>query len=189
MNNLIFVTVATVTMFGMWASHSAGADSEEAGVRQVIVGVADAATAFPCTKDHDSVLRFFAKDFSSIDDVEQGSIQNLEHTLRQLERDLADDALTITDRVSDIVVHVVGSIAWSTYKEKLTIVHRDGTAEDESLCTAIFIKTDTRWLYQHEHCSSYPTMPATDLQDSSQLTRIESHLSQGVSGRLLQKGE
>lgn len=189
MKNLIFVTVATVTMFVMWPSNSAGADSDEARVRQVILGVAEAATAFPRTKDHDSVLRFFAKDFSSIDDVERGSIQNLENTLRQLERDLADDVLTITDRVSDIVVHVGGAIAWSTYKEMLTIAHRDGTAEDESLCTAILIKKDTSWLYQHEHCSSYPPLPATDLQDSSKLTSIENHLSQAVSWRLLQKGE
>jgi len=56
-------------------------------VRQAILDVADAVMAFPRTNNYESVLRFFAEDYMSIDDSERGFIETLKQTLRELGRD------------------------------------------------------------------------------------------------------
>jgi len=43
--------------------------------------------AFPRTNNYESVLRFFAEDYMSIDDSERGFIETLKQTLRELGRD------------------------------------------------------------------------------------------------------
>lgn len=159
------------------------AESEEATVQHVITAVADAVTAFPHTKDRQSVLKFFMNNFSSIDDVERGSIQTLEKTLTEIEKDLAKESLIMTEKISNITVHLSGKVAWATYDDMLTLARQHGTVEEEALCTAILRKTDAGWLYQHEHCSAYPTQSETELRDGNQLTRHERNAAEGADLR------
>jgi ketosteroid isomerase-like protein len=171
--------LAVLLVLVMSSSDEVLAESEEATVQHVITAVADAVTAFPHTKDRQSVLKFFMQNFSSIDDVERGSIQTLENTLTEIEKDLAKESLMMTEKISNITVHVSGTVAWATYNDVLTLARQHGTVEEEALCTAILRKTDAGWFYQHEHCSAYPTQPETELRDGSQLTRHERSVAAG----------
>jgi hypothetical protein len=145
---------AMIMMLAVWATNEVSAGSEEAAVQQVITDLTHAVAAFPQTKDRQSILKFFAKDFSSVDDGEWGSVQDIETMLKNLEGELRQAPLTITNRASHIVVYIAGSFAWATYDEILTIEGEQVTVDDAGLCTAILTKTTTGWLYQHEHCSS-----------------------------------
>lgn len=181
------ILVATLSMVPI-CPEPAWPDSDEARVRQVILDVADAVMAFPRTKNYESVLRFFAKDYMSIDDSERGSIENLKHTLRELERDSLQETVTITEEISHLEVHVEGTVAWSTYDDVLRITHSSGIVGARALCTAVFRKIERAWLYTHEHCSSYSTEPGTGLQERSKLTKTPL-TSAGASGRRVKFGE
>lgn len=143
---LVAMTVCTA-----WSPHHVWAISEEETVQRVITDMASAVTAFPTTRDRHSVLKYFAKEFSSIDDAERGSLQTVEHMLADIEE--GPSFLKVTERISNIVVHLTGNIAWSTYDDVLTIQGEQMREEDMSVCTAILTKTETKWLYLHEHCS------------------------------------
>jgi hypothetical protein len=145
------------------------AGAEEAAVQQVITDLTRAVAAFPQTKDRQSILRFFAKDFSSVDDGEWGSVQDIETMLKNLEGELSRAPLTISNRASHIVVHMAETFAWATYDEILTIEGEQVTVDDAGLCTAILTKTTTGWLYQHEHCSSSRTQQGSAPQETSRL--------------------
>jgi ketosteroid isomerase-like protein len=181
----IFVLAAILALV-MSTTNAGWAESEEAKVQHMITAVADAVTAFPHTKDHQSVLKFFMKDFSSVDDMERGSIQTLENSLAEIEKDLAKESLIISEQISHIAVHVFGTVAWATYDDVLTIARPQGTAKEEDVCTAIFRKTDRGWLYQHEHCSAYLTHDDTELEDGSRLTRGENSAVERNSAKLIQ---
>ena len=164
----IFV-LAAILVFAMFSTDEIRAESEEATVRHVLTAVADAVTAFPDTKNRQSVLKFFLQDFSSVDDVERGSIQTLENTLTEIEKDLTKQALIMSEQITNITVRVFGTVALSTYDDTLTITGQQGTVKEEGVCTAVLRKTDVGWLYQHEHCSSYPKRDDTELQDGNRL--------------------
>ena len=161
--------LATIMMLALSTTNGVSAGSEEAAVQQVITDLAQAVAAFPQSKDRQSILKFFAKDFSSVDDAEWGSVQDIETMLKNLERELSRTPLTITNRASHIVVHIAGTFAWATYDEILTIEGEQITVDDAGLCTAILTKTTTGWLYQHEHCSSSRTQQNPAIQETSRL--------------------
>ena len=160
---------ATIMILAVWTANEVSAGSEEAAVQQVITDLTHAVAAFPQTKDRQSILKFFAKDFSSVDDAEWGSVQDIETMLKNLEGELSRAPLTITNRASHIVVHIAGTFAWATYDEILTIEGEQVTVDDAGLCTAILTKTTTGWLYQHEHCSSSRTQQNPAIQETSSL--------------------
>ena len=169
--------LAVLLVLVIYSSNEVWAESEEATVQHVITALADAVTAFPHTKDRQSVLKFFMKDFSSIDGLERGSIQTLENTLTEIEKDLDNESLMMTEQISNITVHMSGTVAWVIYDDMLTLARQHATVEEKALCTAILRKTDAGWLYQHEHCSDYPTQSGGD---ASELTRHEGSTSEGA---------
>jgi len=96
--------------------------------------------------------------------------------------------LAITEEISNLEVHVQGTVAWSTYDDVLRITHSDGIVGERALCTVVFRKIESAWLYTHKHCSAYSTKPETGLQESSKLTKT--HLtSTGASGRRVKFGQ
>ncbi len=165
----VLTLFVTIIMLVLWASNEVSAGPEEAAVQQVITDLTHAVAAFPQTKNRQSILKFFAKDFSSVDDAEWGSVQDIETMLKNLEGELSRAPLTITNRASHIVVHIAGTFAWATYDEILTIEGEQVTVDDAGLCTAILTKTTTGWLYQHEHCSSSRTQQNPAIQETSSL--------------------
>ena len=172
--------LAVLLVLVIYSSNEVWAESEEATVQHVITALADAVTAFPHTKDRQSVLKFFMKDFSSVDGLEHGSIQTMENTLTEIEKDLANESLMMTEQISNITVHMSGTVAWVTYDDVLTLARQHATVEEKALCTAILRKTKAGWLYQHEHCSAYPTQSEKDPRDASELTRHEGSTSEGA---------
>ncbi len=165
--------LAAIIMLVLWTTNQAWAESEEAAVQRVITDLANAFAAFPRTKDRQSVLKFFTKDFSSVDDEDRGSLQDVEKMLTDLEMELNRGPVMIADRTSHIVGHVAGAFAWATYDEVLTIARGQVTVEDAGPCTVILRKTQTGWLYQHEHCSSSRTQQGPASQETSKLASHE----------------
>jgi ketosteroid isomerase-like protein len=156
----------------VWASSPAWPDSEDLKVQRVITDLAEAYMAFPQTRDRHSVMKYFAPDYSFFDDGGPRSLDDVERMLADLEQDLARGPLVITEQISDIAVHPNGAVAWATYEDRVTIARHGDTTEDAALCTAIFHKTVTGWVYQHEHCSSYPLGNESDPQELTKLTWI-----------------
>ena len=138
-----------------WVASPAWPASEDLEVQRVIREAAEAYVAFPQTRDRHSVTKYFAPDYSFFDDIGARSFQDIERMLADLEQDLARGPVVITEQITHITVHQVDrTLAWATYQDRVTVVRLGRITEDEALCTAIFHKTLTGWVYQHEHCSS-----------------------------------
>ena len=116
--------LVAMTVCIVWSPNHVGAKSEEETVQRAISNMASAVTAFPTTRDRHSVLKYFAEEFSSIDDAKRGSLQEGEQM-----------------------------------------------REDTSVCTAILTKTETKWLYLHEHCSSSQSSRDPQLRNNFKLAR------------------
>lgn len=98
------------------------AGTDEEAVQNTILGLAQATTDFSKTKDRQAVLKFFAADFSAIDDGEVGSLKDVEKMLTDLEEQLkGQDRIAISDEVSHIIVQISGPLAWARYDEVLTV--------------------------------------------------------------------
>ena len=138
----------------VWVASPVWPASEDLEVHRVIRDLAEAYMAFPQTRDRQSVLQYFAPDYSFFDDMGARSFQDLERMLADLEQDLAHGPVVITEQITHIAVHHLAStLAWATYQDRVIVVRNGRTTEDEALCTAIFHKTPGGWVYQHEHCS------------------------------------
>ena len=172
-----FLSITLLVACTVWTASSAWPDSDDAKVRQVITDVAEAYMAFPQTRDRQSVVRSFAPDYTFFDDAEVRSFQDFERTLAELEEDLARGPIVITEQITDLAVHVDVAVAWATYQDRVTIVRDGDTTEYAALCTAILHKTQTEWVYQHEHCSSSSPGNDTDLQERATLTRNQERVT------------
>jgi len=150
-------------------------DSEELNVRQTITDLAEAYMAFPETRNHHSVMKYFAPDYSFFDDAGPRSLHDVGRMLTDLEGDLARGPLVINEQITDIVVHLEDAIAWATYWNRVIIARHREITESLALCTAIFRKTPERWVYRHEHYSSNTLENGTDLDELTKLTRIFEH--------------
>jgi len=138
-----------------WAASPAWPASEDLEVQRVIREAAEAYMAFPHTRDRHSVMKYFAPDYSFFDDMGARSYQDIERMLADLEQDLTRGPVVIIEQITNLTVHQLDrTLAWATYQDRVTVVRLGRTTEDEALCTAIFYKTPTGWVYQHEHCSS-----------------------------------
>jgi ketosteroid isomerase-like protein len=164
--------ILLLVAYTVCVSSPAWPNSEEQKVERVITDLAEAYMAFPQTRDRRSVMKYFAPDYSFFDDAGPRSLQDVERMLADLERDLAHGPVVITEQISDIAVHLDGAIAWATYEDRVTVARRGDTTEDAALCTAIFHKMLTGWVYQHEHCSSHPLGNESDTQELTKLTWI-----------------
>ena len=166
-----FLPVSLLVICMVRAASPAWPDSDDGKVQRVITDLAEAYMAFPQTRDRQSVLKFFAPDYSLFDDGELRSFQDLENMLADLERDLARGPVVITELISDIAVHSDLAMAWATYQDRVTIAQQEGTTEYAALCTAIFHKTLMGWVYRHEHCSSSSLGNEADLLAQPRLAR------------------
>ena len=80
-----------------------GKTQEEALVEKIIVETANANTQFPKTKDPQSILRFFAQDYSGIDNGKSESLKDMEKSLSDvLERINLGDPIGISSKVANI---------------------------------------------------------------------------------------
>lgn len=131
------------------------AGPDEGSMQKILNDVARAITDFPKTRDIRSILRFYADDFIGIDDGEWYNLKDMEKWLSDLQERMNKGGLVImSNKVSNIDVHIVGTLGWVTYINQFKLVSGGQIEEDsQSKCTTIFQKKDSVWLIQHEHCS------------------------------------
>ncbi len=132
------------------------ATRDAAAVEKAIQGLARALSAFPRTLDTDSVLDFYAPDFTGVDNGEDVSVRDEEDFLL----DLADqvrqgNTVRVLCTASNVEVHVASTVAFATYDYLLRFGLGDEVLdESDGRCTSIYQKTGNAWKLRHEHCSS-----------------------------------
>jgi len=129
---------------------------EELAVEKVIKTAADAVTNFPKDKDIGKVLSPYAGDYERIEDGARESLQDIRKALDDIKEQLdLGRQIGISNKVSNIKVHVAGGVAWATYAYTVKI-GSGGEVVDESagLCTAVLAKKGHDWKIVHDHCSS-----------------------------------
>jgi len=129
---------------------------EELAVEKVIKTAADAVTNFPKDKDIGKMLIPYASDYDGIEDGSRQSLQDIRKALDDIKEVLdLGGQIGISKKVSNIKVHVAGSVAWTTYDYTAKIggggevIH-----ESTGLCTAVLAKQGKDWKIVHDHCSS-----------------------------------
>ena len=140
---------------------------DSAAVLRTIEASARAFTEFTKTRSIESVLAFYAKDFTGIENGQEAGLD----TQRELLEDLRDQMTVganvgLSLKASNIEIRVTGPIAWATYDYLFRIASADGTwDEEEGKCSSVLEKSGAVWLFKHEHCSS--VCPDEGLGDDS----------------------
>lgn len=132
------------------------AGAEEDSIQKIITDVAKAVTDFPKTRDIHSIVKYYSNDFVGIDDGAWYYLRDMERQLLDLNEGMSQGRpIGISNRVSNIDVHVNGTLGWATYINLFKLVSNGEVVEDsQSKCTAIFQKKEAEWLILHEHCST-----------------------------------
>ena len=132
------------------------APRETAAVETLITDSAKALTAFPRTRSIESVMAFYAKDYTGIENGEEWTADDTRQLLSDLEERI-DLGLRVgvSCKASNIKVRITEAVAWATYDYSLKI-GADGEAldDEEGKCTAVLEKVGGSWLFKHEHCST-----------------------------------
>jgi ketosteroid isomerase-like protein len=157
---LVALAVAAVAAKARTADKApeTGRDSAEqaALVAKTIAGSARALNDFPRTRNVESVLAFYAKDYTGIENGEETSLNDQ----RQLLSDLAErigrgESVGISSTARNVRVRVAGSMAWATYDYVFKIaVGEEDWDEEDGKCSSVLEKSGSTWLLEHEHCSS-----------------------------------
>ncbi len=146
---------------GKEESRSGGKSQEEAVIEKIVLDLANANTEFPKTKDPHSILRFYAPDYSGIDDGTAESLKDIEKSLSDvLDRLNLGEPVGVSAKVANIKSNVTGTFGWATYDYDLKVGRGGVVVEsDQGKCTDIFRKQGDSWLIQHEHCSTQSPVP------------------------------
>ncbi len=134
---------------------SAWAGQDEEAIQAVIIESARATSEFSRTRDTQSVLSMYAKDYVGVQDGEAETVDTIQKWLADYGAELDQGSpVRFLGEVYGIKVRRSGPIAWATYDYVFKLVS-DGKiqAEDRGLCTSILHKEGSAWLIQHEHCS------------------------------------
>lgn len=132
------------------------AGQEEDGIEKIITGSAKALSDFPRTRDKQSVLKFYTKDYIGIQDGKLETLETTENWLSDLDGQLKlGKPLGILAEVKDIKVHMFGTIGWATYQYEFKLGEAGNVVQaDRGMCTSIHRKVGDLWLTYHEHCST-----------------------------------
>jgi ketosteroid isomerase-like protein len=145
-----------------------GKPAEVVAIEKTIVDLAKSMTDFPKTRDKQTVLRFFAKDYVAFQDGEEANVEETERNLSDLlERINLGEPIGISNEVTNINVRTSGVTVWATYDFSYKL-GRGGVPvqQMEGKCTAVLKKERENWVFQHEHCSSHTERPQRELQDA-----------------------
>ena len=137
------------------------AAQEEDAIEKVITGSAKALSDFPRTRDKQSILKFYTKDYVGIQDGRLETSGATESWLSDLDKQLKlGKPLGILFDVKDIKVHVFGTIGWATYQYEFKFGEAGNVVQEErGMCTSIHRKVGELWLIDHDHCSNQPMNP------------------------------
>jgi ketosteroid isomerase-like protein len=134
---------------------SSWAGQEEDAIEKTIKAAATGAATYSDTRDKQAILRHYAKDYVGIQDGEAETVQVIEKWLSEYDEELKRGSrVYYVANVSEVKIHVTGSLAWATYDYVFQMV-RNGElqGEDVGKCTSLLRKEGSDWLIFHEHCS------------------------------------
>ncbi|HSB44151.1 MAG TPA: nuclear transport factor 2 family protein [Nitrospira sp.] len=131
------------------------AGQDEDAVQALLIDSAKATSEFSRTRDPQSVLKAYAKDYVGIQDGESETRETIEKWLSEYGAELDKGNPTrFLGEVFGIKVRVSGALAWATYDYVFKLIaNGEIQTEDRGLCTSILRKEGSTWLIQHEHCS------------------------------------
>lgn len=134
------------------------AAQEDDGIEKAISGSAKALSDFPRTRDKQSVLKFYTKDYVGIQNGKWETLETTENWLSDLDKQLKlGKPLGILLEVKDIKVHLFGAIGWATFQYEYKFGEAGNVVQEErGTCTSIHRKVGEHWLIDHDHCSSQP---------------------------------
>jgi ketosteroid isomerase-like protein len=134
------------------------AAQEDDGIEKVITGSAKALSDFPRTRDKQSVLKFYTKDYFGIHNGELETLQTTDKMLSDLDKQLKlGKPVGMLVEVKDIKVHMFGTIGWATSQYEYKFGEAGNVVQEErGTCTSIHKKVGELWLIDHDHCSSQP---------------------------------
>lgn len=131
------------------------AGQDEDAVQALLIDAAKATSEFSRTRDPQSVLKAYAKDYVGIQDGESETRETIEKWLSEYGAELdKGNPSRFLGEIFGIKVRVSGTLAWATYDYVFKLVaNGEIQTEDRGLCTSILRKEGSAWLIQHEHCS------------------------------------
>jgi ketosteroid isomerase-like protein len=132
------------------------AESDEAAIVRTIMESVNALANFPQTKDRQTVLRFYSKDYFGIQDGAVMSRSLIDTQYVDMEKMLKDGIpMTIKVSASNVRAEASGVIGWATYDAS---IYWDSSGlpivKGNEKCTSLLRKSGTQWHIQHDHCSS-----------------------------------
>jgi len=129
---------------------------DAAEVARTIAASAKALSDFPKTRNKESVLSFYTKSYTVVENGEESSLEDQRQLLADLQSRLEQgEEIGISSRTWNIQVRVSGKIAWATYDYEFTIaLGEEDSGADQGKCTSILVKSGSSWRVEHEHCSS-----------------------------------
>lgn len=151
-----FLSMSFICCLYLVSGSFAWAGPDDLVIGKAITDRAKAVTNFPQSKDVQTILRFYTKDYIGITDGEAHSYANIEDEFSDMaEKINLGQQVGISNKVADIKPQVSGTVGWVIYDYSLKIGSGGEVLEQEQgKCTAIFRKEGSAWLIQHEHCSS-----------------------------------
>jgi ketosteroid isomerase-like protein len=147
--------VVAIVALPAFAGSLALAGQDEEAIQALLIESAKATSEFSRTRDAQSVLKAYAKDYVGIQDGEAETRETIEKWLTDYGAELDKGNPTrFLGEVFGLKVRVSGPLAWATYDYVFKLVaNGDIHTEDRGLCTSILRKEGSAWLIQHEHCS------------------------------------
>lgn len=157
---ILMVSSIIASLLSLPLSLSFAAQEEDA-IEKVITGSAKALSDFPRTRDKQSILKFYSKDYVGIQDGRLETSGATESWLSDLDKQLKlGKPLGILFDVKDIKVHVFGTVGWATYQYEFKFGEAGNVVQEEKgMCTSIHRKVGELWLIDHDHCSNQPVGP------------------------------
>ena len=137
-----------------WPEVARSTEEGEA-IERTVKDAAMAAATFSETRDKQSVLKLYTKDYVGIQDGETEGRDTIEKWLSDYESELdKGSTLRFIGAVSNLQVRITGPSAWATYDYVFQAIRKgEFEAQDSGQCTALLRKDGPVWLIFHEHCS------------------------------------
>ena len=149
------IGVFILTYFSLLMVCPVWAGPDEDAIKKIITDQAKALTDLPRSRDVQAVLKYYASDYSSVEDGIGRGIKDAEKFLLDFLVTLEEQRnLGISNRVSNIKLQVSETMAWATFDQEFKVGEMgEVIVQAQGKCTGIYRKKGMQWFIQHEHCS------------------------------------
>lgn len=125
-------------------------------VSKTIEASTRAFSEFPKTRSIESVLSFYSREFTGVENGAESDLDAQRALLEDLREQIAQGAFVgLSLQARNITVRTAGDFAWATYDYRFRIGSAGGDwDEEEGKCSSILARSGRAWRFVHEHCSS-----------------------------------